>query len=87
MQTNLYTGVRYELTADHLEELRELEVATVRPEHYLLLVSTGDEVLDYRRAVEKYRGSEKIIQEGGDHGFSDFERHLGRVLAFCGVGS
>jgi predicted esterase YcpF (UPF0227 family) len=87
MQTNLYTGVRYELTADHLEELRELEVATVRPERYLLLVSTGDEVLDYRRAVEKYRGSEKIIHEGGDHGFSDFERHLGRVLAFCGVGS
>jgi uncharacterized protein len=87
MQTNLYTGVRYELTSGHVDELREYDVATIQPRRYLLLVSTGDEVLDYTQAVEKYRGSEQVIEQGGDHGFSDFERHLERVLAFCGVGS
>jgi predicted esterase YcpF (UPF0227 family) len=87
MQTNLYTGVRYELTSSHIDELREYEAAAIQPNRYLLLVSTGDEVLDYTQAVEKYRGSEQVIEHGGDHGFSDFERHLGRVLAFCGVGS
>ena len=87
MQTNLYTGVRYELTSGHVDELREYEVATIRPHRYLLLVSTGDEVLDYRQAVERYRGGEQVIEQGGDHGFSGFERHLERVLAFCGVDS
>ena len=87
MQMNLYTGARYELTSGHLDELREFETGTVQPTRYLLLVTTGDEVLDYRQAVEKYRGSEQLIEHGGDHGFSDFERHLDRVLAFCGVAS
>jgi predicted esterase YcpF (UPF0227 family) len=84
-QTNLYTGERYELTADHLDELRALEVKDVTPEQYLLITRTGDEVLDYREAVDKYRGCEQLVIEGGDHGFGDFGRYLDRALAFCGV--
>jgi predicted esterase YcpF (UPF0227 family) len=42
-------------------------------------------VLDYRDAVDRYRGSEQIIDEGGDHGFRDFDRYLDRALAFCGI--
>lgn len=85
-QTNLYTGARYELTRQHLAELRELEVATVTPTRYMLITRTGDEVLDYRIAVERYRGCEALVIEGGDHGFGDFEPYLDRALAFCGVG-
>jgi predicted esterase YcpF (UPF0227 family) len=84
-QTNLYTGERYELTAEHLDELRALEVDAVTPERYLLITRTGDEVLDYRDAVDKYWGCEQLVIEGGDHGFGDFERYLDRALAFCGV--
>jgi len=65
-------------------ELRELEVDCVSARRYLLMVETGDEVLDYRDAVEKYRGSEQVVIDGGDHGFSDFERYMDRALAFCG---
>jgi len=84
-QANLYTGARYDFTEDHLAELRALEVREVTPEHYLLIVRIGDEVLDYRDAVERYRGSEQVIEAGGDHGFGDFDRYLDRSLAFCGV--
>jgi predicted esterase YcpF (UPF0227 family) len=84
-QTNLYTGERYELTPEHLDELCGLEVDAVTPERYLLITRTGDEVLDYREAVEKYRGCEQLVIEGGDHGFGDFGRYLDRALAFCGV--
>jgi predicted esterase YcpF (UPF0227 family) len=82
-QVNLYTGARYELTREHLAELRALEVERVTVERYLLIVGTADEVLDYRAALEKYSGSEQILVEGGDHGLSGFERYLDRVLAFC----
>jgi predicted esterase YcpF (UPF0227 family) len=84
-QVNLYTGTRYELTRSHVEELRALEVNCVTPERYLLIVGTADEVLDYRIAVEKYRGARQIVVEGGDHGLSNFEPYLDRALSFCGI--
>lgn len=86
-QTNLYTGARYELTPAHLSELRELEVPGVTPSRYFLITRTGDEVLDYRDALERYRGCEQLVIEGGDHGFGDFEPYLERALAFCGISS
>ena len=84
-QTNLYTSAQYEFTEAHLAEIRALEVERVTPARYLLMVQTADEVLDYRDAVAKYRGCEQLVIEGGDHGFSDFERHLDTALRFCGV--
>jgi predicted esterase YcpF (UPF0227 family) len=84
-QENLYTGAQYELTAQHIGELKALDVASITPERYMLLTRTGDEVLDYRLAVEKYRGARQWVIPGGDHGFGDFENYLDAVLAFCGV--
>ena len=84
-RTNLYTGAHYELEPRHIDALRELEVDSITPARYLLMVQTGDEVLDYRAAVERYRGSRQIAIEGGNHGFSDFGEHLHAALAFCGV--
>ncbi|HEX6827510.1 MAG TPA: YqiA/YcfP family alpha/beta fold hydrolase [Burkholderiales bacterium] len=83
-QKNLYTGEEYLLTVRHIEELRALEAEPItRPERYLLLVTTGDEVLDYRRAVEKYRGATQVVVQGGDHGFSDFADYLDLILDFA----
>jgi uncharacterized protein len=84
-QKNLYSGEEYDFTAQHIDELRALEVDSITPERYLLLVTTGDEVLDYRNAVEKYRGARHIVIKGGDHGFSDFARYLDAVLVFAGL--
>jgi uncharacterized protein len=83
-QQNLYTGERYEFTSRHVEELRALEVAAVTPGRYLLIVATADEVLDYRAAVERYRGCRQIVVQGGDHGLSDFADYLDPVIGFCG---
>jgi predicted esterase YcpF (UPF0227 family) len=84
-QKNLYTGAEYELTPQHIAELKSLEVDAITPERYLLLTRTGDEVLDYRLAVEKYRGARQHVIPGGDHGFGDFANYLDTVLEFCGV--
>jgi predicted esterase YcpF (UPF0227 family) len=86
-QKNLYSGAEYEFTEQHIAELRALDVETITPEHYLLMVRTGDEILDYRQAVEKYRGAQQIVIEGGDHGFSDFAGYVDTVLEFCGIGA
>ena len=82
-QTNWHSGEKWELTEAHLAELAALDVERItRPERYLLLVQTGDEVLDYRDAVAYYAGATQIIEAGGDHGFAGFERHFQTILDF-----
>jgi predicted esterase YcpF (UPF0227 family) len=85
-QQNLYTGVRYTLTEQHLRELEALRVAApTRLERYYLMVTTGDEVLDYREAVRWYAGAKQLVIEGSDHGFADFGDHIDSVLSFAGI--
>jgi predicted esterase YcpF (UPF0227 family) len=85
-QKNLYTAEEYDFTAGHVAELHALDVAAItRAERYLLLVTTGDELLDYRQAVGKYRAARQVVVEGGDHGFSTFADHLDTVLEFAGA--
>jgi predicted esterase YcpF (UPF0227 family) len=82
-QKNLHTGQPYELTEAHLREWEKLYVLRLKPQRYLLLVETGDEVLDYRQAVARYAGAEQVVVEGGDHSLQSFPRHLPRILEFC----
>ncbi len=82
-QKNFHTGEEYDFTPQHLAELRSLEVERIAPGRYLLIAAKGDEVLDYRRAVERYRGCRQIVIEGGDHGLSDFADYLDAVIEFC----
>jgi predicted esterase YcpF (UPF0227 family) len=84
-QKNFHTGATYEFTRGHLDELRALEVERITPGHYLLLAATGDETLDYRQAVERYRGCRQLIIEGSDHSLSGFADYLDLVLEFCGT--
>ena len=86
-QQNLYTGERHELTRAHLEAWRALAVERVDPERYLLLLETGDEVLDWREAARKYEGARTVIRDGGDHTLQSFAEHLPRILRFAGMGA
>ena len=86
VQTNLYTNTSFDFTPAHLAELRALEVPGLsHPERCWLLVETGDEVLDYRHAVQKYAGARQTVLEGGNHGFSRWDDHLDTVIAFAGL--
>lgn len=85
-QRNLYTGEEVVITEADLQRLREIDVQEVtRPERYLLFAETGDEVLDYRHAVEKYGGAKQIVIEGGDHSFASFARFLPAIFEFAGI--
>jgi hypothetical protein len=84
-QKNLHTGAPYELTRAHLEGWRALVVERIDPERYLLLLETGDDVLDWRDAARKYEGARTAIRDGGDHSLQSFPDHIGRILAFAGA--
>lgn len=82
-QQNLYTGERYELTREHLAWWDRFHVEQPTLMHrYFLMVTTGDEVLDYRVAVARLPGARQLVITGSDHGFAEFGDHLDQVLAF-----
>jgi len=85
VQRNLHTRQQYELTEEHLRQWEKLYLPTVRAQRYLLLVETGDEVLDYRQAVKKYAGARQIVIEGGDHSLMSFPEHIPMILEFAGL--
>ena len=82
-QKNLHTGEVYALTEAHLKEWEKLYVPRITPDRYLLIVETGDEVLDYQRAVARYAGAEQRVIAGGDHSLQSFPEHLGRIVEFA----
>jgi uncharacterized protein len=85
-QKNLCSGASYQRTQQYLDELRALDVdSPTCMERYFLMVTTGDEVLDYRVAVHKYAGARQLVVQGGDHGFADFANYLDSVLDFAAI--
>ena len=83
---NYHTGEVFTFHSHHVDELKRYDIDTIQhPERYLLMLQTADEVLDYRHAVEKFPHSPLILQEGGSHGFDDFDKMIPQVLEFAGI--
>lgn len=84
-QTNLYTGESFLFTEAHIAQLRALQSPRISPGRYLLLVETGDEVLDYRDAVARYAGCRQEVFADGDHSFTRFAEIMPQLLEYCGL--
>ncbi len=86
-QVNPYTNEVYQVSTDHIQQLKIIEpispaLNSSQKNNYLVMVQTGDEVLNYQQAVDKYKNCQLIVQEGGDHSFTDFEQSLPVVCNF-----
>ncbi|MEZ5651190.1 MAG: YqiA/YcfP family alpha/beta fold hydrolase [Burkholderiaceae bacterium] len=69
----------------YLDELRDLEVLPLtHHERYLLIAAKGDELIDWRDMVARYRPARMHVHEGGDHALSDFDLYIDDVLRFAG---
>lgn len=81
-QINPYTQEHYQIKEQHIVELKLLEKEKIAKNNYLVMVQTGDEVLDYQQAVEKYRHCQLVIEQGGDHSFINYENVLPKIALF-----
>ena len=85
-QVNPYTNEHYVLEEKHIDELKQLDVASIsEPNDFWLLQQTEDEALDYRQAVAKFQGAKQTVEEGGDHSFVDFERYPQKIIEFLAL--
>jgi predicted esterase YcpF (UPF0227 family) len=84
--TAYHSDERFEFKREYVDELKALAVDRITlPQRYFLLAATGDEVLDWREMVGHYPQALHHVIEGSDHGISEFDLYVDRVLAFCGI--
>lgn len=82
-QTNYHTGEVCTFTQADIDAFQNYGVAAIRsPGRIRVLLQTGDEVLDYRLALDFYRDCKVTVEQGGDHGFQGFERFLPDIIEF-----
>jgi predicted esterase YcpF (UPF0227 family) len=81
-QTNPYTGEVYRIEQHAITTLENIEQKIISKNNYLVMVQTGDEVLDYQEAVDKYCNCQIIVQQGGDHSFIDYSKMLPKIAMF-----
>ncbi len=74
-----YNGTPFDWTMEHIEMLSNLKMEKITLENYYIFLQQGDEVLDYRKAEERYRGAKLFIESGGNHRFQNFERFFDDV--------
>ncbi len=83
MAMNYFDGTSFEVSSEHIQALKRLEVQEVlNQENFITLLQTDDEVLDYNDAVEKLPNSELVIEEGGNHSFENIESYFRKIGSF-----
>jgi uncharacterized protein len=82
-QYNPYTQEHYHLSMHDKADIAKYDTEVIyHPERFLVLLQTGDEVLDYRQALHKYHHCELYCQPGGDHSFVGYQQHLTKICQF-----
>jgi uncharacterized protein len=87
--TAWHSDERFEFRAEYVDELRTIAPppTLTRPERYLAVIATGDEVLSWHEMRTRYAEAKLLIVAGSDHALSEFDVQMPVVLAFLGLGA
>lgn len=81
-QKNYHTNDVVNVKLSYMDELKAIEQEKITKKNYLLMAQTGDEVLDYQQAVDKFINCQQLIEQGGDHSFINFQEKLPEIMKF-----
>ena len=87
--TAWHSDERFDFRAEYVDELRAIAPppTLTRPERYLAVIATGDEVLSWHEMSTRYAEAKLLIVDGSDHALSEFDVQMPVVLAFLGLGA
>lgn len=82
-QFNPYTEQGFVVTRDHQIWLKDYDTAAIcNPDRFYVLLQTGDEVLNYQEAVNKYHCCKMSLEAGGNHSFEGYQSKLPQICQF-----
>jgi len=83
---NYSTNEEFELTNADIEHLAKMEKnignAQLLCNRTMVLLETGDEILNYKNAVDFYAGAYIKVIKGGSHSLDSFEDQLEKIFLF-----
>lgn len=82
---NYFDDSTFEWNESHVEMLKAYCTTEVKNGEYLLFLQKGDEVLDYKEALEKLPLATTILEEGGTHNFDGIEQYSEQILRFVSI--
>ncbi|MDY0123742.1 YqiA/YcfP family alpha/beta fold hydrolase [Sulfurimonas sp.] len=87
MAPNFYDESSFEWRESHIEMLKGYKAEPKKQENFFVLLQKGDELLDYREAVNRLPNAKFAIEEGGSHSFENIEKYFDEIKGYligCG---
>ena len=83
---NYSTGEKFNVSKEDIKFLRSLVVKEFNNQkNVLILLESGDEVLDYAEAAKYYKGSNIDITFGGSHSYESMANKLEKIVKFLEI--
>jgi len=85
---NYSTGEKFIIDQDQLEWLETMNKkmkALKRHKNFLTLIQSGDEILNYKLAIEYFSACQIEVIFGGNHSFENFELYLSKIQNFLNM--
>ena len=85
---NYSTGEKFVIDQDQLDwlDLMNKKIRSLKKhQNFMTLVQSGDEILDYKLAIEYFSSSQIEVIFGGNHSFEDFESHIPKIQKFLNM--
>ncbi|MRJ03224.1 MAG: hypothetical protein GXO19_02500 [Epsilonproteobacteria bacterium] len=81
-QRRFCDGTPFQWKREYIKELMEYDTHHIRRNLFLVLLQSGDEVLDYRLALDRYRNQRRVVEYGGNHRFENIGDYLSMIKNF-----
>ena len=79
---NFYDESSFKWSEAHIDMLQKLKTKVTNQELIMLLVQKGDNLLDYKEAVNYLPNSHMIVEDGGSHSFDGIENQFKNIVEF-----
>tara|TARA_B100000674_G_scaffold97675_1_gene70426 strand:- start:172 stop:747 length:576 start_codon:yes stop_codon:yes gene_type:complete len=83
---NYSTGEKFIVTKEDIKFLRSLEIKELNNQkNILVLLESGDEVLNFIETVKYFQGSNIDITFGGNHSYESVDTKLEKIVKFLNI--
>ena len=83
---NYSTGEKFIVTKEDIKFLRSLEIKELNNQkNILVLLESGDEVLNFIETVKYFQGSNIDITFGGNHSYESIDAKLEKIVKFLNI--